>query len=189
MFWNKKGDKASLPDLPPLKTGFAQPLSISDDEDDGIIEKHDLPSFPDSPIKQGFSQAAIKDAVTTQEIEEDSAGMNEEDEFQSTAPPLPLPRFKSAPLERSLPPPPEPEPAVFKKPIKGDVFVKIDKFHAARRALQAAQEKVDEIDHLLKKIRETRMREEQELTAWEKDITSVKTRVEDVSKNLFDKLT
>lgn len=192
MFWNKKEDRSSLPDLPPLKTGFAEPsesISIeeSDDVEDIDSERHNLPSFPDSPIKKGFSQSAIKDAVTTREIEE----KGDEEEKDNFSPMLPQ-GFKPEPRSftpRSITyPPEEKEGYSSKKQNRNDIFVKIDKFHTARRSLNMAQEKVEEIEHLLKKIRETRMREEQELTTWEKDITSAKEKIEDVSKNLFDKL-
>ena len=47
---------------------------------------------------------------------------------------------------------------------------------------------MEEIEELLHKIRETRMREEQELTAWEKEVAAVKSKVQEVSHNIFDKL-
>jgi len=74
------------------------------------------------------------------------------------------------------------------EPSKEDVYVKIDKFHSARKSLNLARTKLDEIDEVMRKIRETRMREEQELASWEKDIDSVKTKVEDVTKNIFEKV-
>ena len=75
------------------------------------------------------------------------------------------------------------------KPSKvEDVYIKIDKFHSARKSLNFARTKLDEIDEVMRKIRETRMREEQELASWKKDIDSVKTKVEDVTKNIFEKV-
>ena len=44
-----------------------------------------------------------------------------------------------------------------------DVYVKIDRFHSARKALNGAREKLKDIEEIMKKLRETRMREEQEL--------------------------
>ena len=77
MFWNKKEDKKSLPDLPPYRspgivikqsgranfmpTGEEQKDIFNEEEE---IQKHGLPSFPDSLNERGFSQAAIKDAVS-----------------------------------------------------------------------------------------------------------------------------
>jgi TFIIF-interacting CTD phosphatase-like protein len=69
-----------------------------------------------------------------------------------------------------------------------DVYVKLDKFHSARKALVHARDKLKELDELMKKIRDTRMREEQELASWEDEINSVKSKVEDVTRNIFEKI-
>ena len=69
-----------------------------------------------------------------------------------------------------------------------DVYVKIDKFHSARKALNKARDKLKEVDELMRKIRETKMREEQELDSWEEKISSIKSKVEDVTKNIFEKV-
>ena len=66
--------------------------------------------------------------------------------------------------------------------------MKIDKFYSAKRALEAAASKIDDIDALLQKIRETKMREEQELTSWEKEITTIKARIKDVTDTIFEKV-
>lgn len=68
-----------------------------------------------------------------------------------------------------------------------DVYIKIERFNSARKALNSAREKLREIEEVMRKIRETRMREEQELASWEKEIDSVKTKVEDVTKSIFEK--
>lgn len=77
----------------------------------------------------------------------------------------------------------------FKPAMKNsDVFVKIDKFHTARKSLTLAQQEIENVSDLLKKIRETKLREEQELSAWEKDIANAKSRVQEVSSNIFEKV-
>ena len=71
---------------------------------------------------------------------------------------------------------------------KSDVFVRIDKFHSARRALRGANNSLKEISELMKKIREVKLREEQELAAWERDVANVKARIRDVTENIFEKV-
>ena len=44
------------------------------------------------------------------------------------------------------------------------------------------------MDELLKKIREIKLREEQELTTWEKEINNAKSRIKDVHENIFEKI-
>lgn len=72
--------------------------------------------------------------------------------------------------------------------IESDVFVKLDRFHAAKKSIQATKEKLEEITSLLHKIRETTLREEAQITLWEKEILSVKARIKEVSENIFDRV-
>ena len=50
------------------------------------------------------------------------------------------------------------------------------------------EKKVTEIDELLRKIRETKLREEQELVGWEKELTSIKSNLQGVTENIFEKV-
>lgn len=152
MMWGKKKSK-ELPDLPPLPPQYG---SEGMDEE----ESSSLPSFPDSAMEKGFSQTAIKEAVS--EDEED------------------------------MPEPPETNMNIMeietKSEKKEDLFVKVDKFASARKSLETAQNKIDEMQELLKVIRETKMREEQELAYWEKELTSAKAHVQQVTENIFGKI-
>lgn len=69
-----------------------------------------------------------------------------------------------------------------------DVFVRIDKFHTARKSLGEIQNKLNDIDELIRRIRDTKMKEEQELAGWEKDLMQIKERVQTVSENIFEKV-
>ena len=68
-----------------------------------------------------------------------------------------------------------------------EVFIKLQKFTTAKKALIDVESKVDELEKMLKKIREVKMREEQELSAWEREISTIKARIETISENLLDK--
>ncbi len=54
--------------------------------------------------------------------------------------------------------------------------------------LKETQEKLNEIDSLLARMRDIKMREEQELAVWEKEISAAKARIQDVTSNIFDKV-
>ena len=173
MFWDKKESDKSLPDLPPLKTNIvtgpkfpAKPAIQPSPE-----EKYGLPSFPE-PMQKGFSQAAIKSAISTEEEIKGASETPKTMEMEEWTP-------------HKLPSPSEPAPAAL--PRKHEVFVKIDKFHSAKRSLEMAKEKLEDIDALLKKIRETKIKEEQELSSWEKELSSVKARIKHVTENIFEK--
>lgn len=202
MFWNKKETKNSLPDLPPISLPVTGMPSLEQKsafvEDSESSEKHLLPSFPDSPTDKEVSQTAIKEAVENVESKqpyESSQEMNipfysKENNFKTVETPnsstmlLPPPENTFTP-SKSVTKNFEQEPAERKNPA---IFVKIDKFNSAKRALSSAQEKLNEIEELLKRIREVKLREEQELSGWEKELSSIKIKVKEVTENIFESL-
>jgi hypothetical protein len=201
MFWNKKDSKDSLPDLPPMKAPLrpAFDLPSHPDEhpahemDDDMPEKHGLPAFPDSPTQRGFSQTAIKEAITQDQIPEEEpeqhfppaaaairtteldsmSAMPAPRKFTLEEPPMP-------PAERTFTPPRRPA----QKP--NETFVKIERFNSAHKSLTSIRKKIDELDSSLRKIREVKLREEQELSSWEKEVASLKSRLQEVNDSLFE---
>ncbi len=197
--FNKKNEDVRLPDLPgaPMKFGS---MSMDDDLDS---EGHVLPTFPDSPTHNKFSQAAIKDAVGESELEEvgNVGGKNiklvemdewrpeqlkyhedsDEDEEMEMSRPEPI---------RRIPPLHEPMQKMHRElpPKNTDIFVRLDKFHAAKKSLSEVKDKLAEIDDMIRKIRETKLREDQELSAWEHDMIHIKSRIQDVTENIFEKV-
>jgi len=207
MFGKKKEDDAGLPDLPALPL---HSFRMNDDEEDDFDnEKHALPTFPDSPSHNRFSQAAIKDAVAEEDEglpEIPAAGdaerskvveMEEWEPSEQRASPrdewqlqgVPTGRLNPVGIERQAPIVQRQAVRQFVKESDApDVFVKIDKFHSAKRALTDVREKLQDIDELIKKIRDTKMREEQELTFWERNVAQIKARIENVSESIFEKV-
>jgi len=230
MFWNKKENKSGLPDLPPLNIPVREKITEPDLDNEYESDNHEktdrniLPSFPDSPISKGFSQAAIKEAINEPENDDFN---NESDEKNTELPDLPelnepekiesfepKSRFKTIEVDESKketdmkpsiisPPPmlvethknqipkikmPELNPPPRTSERGSDIFVKIEKFRTARRSLSDIKSRLDEIDEMLKKIREIRMREDQELTAWEKEISTAKSQIENVTSSIFEKI-
>lgn len=207
MFWDKKNEKGKLPDLPPMTKESAPQIKVGSSGPTFIPQKptsQNLPSFPDSPSHNSFSQAAIKDAVNNEPEEGETINSNsgnfkatEMEEWTPSRMPdppkakampaepraVPMPQMKKAPVENDdeIPVPRKEAPAK-------DIFVKIEKFRSVRNKLDETKDKLEEVDDLLAKIRETRMREEQELTAWEKEIGNARARIQEVNSNIFEKL-
>src|SRR3989344_6121540 len=149
MFWDTKKKESSLPDLPRSPAAntlprFTNPLPTVEmhdelEEDDKV---HELPSFPDSPMQRGFSQAAIKEAVTNEEREEETSPPElrkaarldepEESNYKITEmeewSPKPIQAISSSPRGRES------------KPI----FVRVDKFQVARNSLENVKLKLGE---------------------------------------------
>jgi hypothetical protein len=146
-------------------------------------EKKGLPELP--PIRPSFRSL---EAEEEPEVVEKSGMSSFPEPKKEEIPNLP-PRFK-APKIREIEEIPMRRMTAEMRPATKteDVYVKIDKFHSGRKALNSARQKLQEIEEVMRKIRETRMREEQELASWEKDIDSVKTKVEDVTNNIFEKI-
>ena len=203
------------PTLINTKEGHDSSTHLNDEfDEEHFSEKHELPSFPDSLNDKGFSQAAIKDAIGSDSEEdfEKTFPKNVEKfktvEMEEWAPSIkggesdshrmvmeenpPIIKSTSARLEEP------PSLSAFNNAEKeifrgggvrnNDIFVKLDKFYSARKSLVDAQQKLEDIDALLRKIREIKMREEQELNSWEKEIMDIKTRINDVALNLFEKV-
>lgn len=199
MLFGKKEDKNKLPDLPSPRGNYGS-----------MQDSNSLPSFPDSPSHNRFSQAVIKDAVSTPDRQDiptvsnrprmvemkewspsqpsfdDEDEMDEEDMPMPDEPPARM-NFNDSRI--SQPPKPMTKPA--SRPqmqMNADVFVRIDKFNHAKKALTQAQESLEQIDELIKKIRETKLKEDQELSSWENDILHVKSRIKEVTETVFEKL-
>jgi len=168
--------------------GF-HPDNFSEEEEP---ESNSLPSFPDSPSHNSFSQAAIKDAVSDETVgqglpplpeSEQKVRITEMDEWNPQN--SPAEEMPESPIMRDV--------SAIRTVAKDfssapDVFVKIDKFHSAKKTLNEVKKKMGEVEELVKKIRETKMREEQELSSWEKDLEQVKSRLENVLGSIFEKV-
>ena len=179
MFWDKKDSK--LPDLPPSQTKPNFNNSVDDSE------PHELPSFPDSPTQKGFSQTAIKDAIEP-EHQNTQLSTKEMEEWS--------PKIPEAPAEENTISPPSFPKSSFEEHFTSsqntnsqkDIYVKLDKFTAAKKAISQIKQDLKDMDELLRRIRETKMREEQELSGWEKEIYSIKERIDKITENIFKKI-
>jgi hypothetical protein len=161
MFWNKKEDEKPLPDLPPSQTpttGFSLPNVPQ-------LAPSSVPTFPETPHqmheeREEFETISLKPVVETKVREMgETTGLPRQNQIPSAV-----------------------------KTKGEEVFVKLDKFQSARKALLTLQEQVQDIATTLKRVRETKVREEQELSSWEKEVSAAKAKVEEVNKTLFDKV-
>jgi hypothetical protein len=96
--------------------------------------------------------------------------------------------IKDAVAPARLPEFPSIEKHISHPQIESEVFVKIDKFHAAKKSIEATKNKLEEISTLLQKIRETTLREEAQIAIWEREVMAIKARIKEVSENIFDRV-
>ena len=88
----------------------------------------------------------------------------------------------------------EPEPEPINRPRKTTtkpsepIYIRLDKFETTVETFEEIKNKIIEIEELLQKTKEIKQKEEQELTEWEREIQMIKTRIETIDKNIFNKL-
>lgn len=77
------------------------------------------------------------------------------------------------------------------KPIKKEkypIYVKLDKFQESQETLHEIKEKLRELEHTLENIKEIKEREEKELEEWEREIQIIKSRLESIDSNIFNRV-
>ncbi len=68
------------------------------------------------------------------------------------------------------------------------VYIRLDKFHTTKQALDEVKAKVSEIEKTILKIKEVREKEVKDLEEWERETQIIKTRLDSIDSNLFDKI-
>lgn len=196
----KKEDRIlELPQLPPLpempikeiyeKRGFETNLPAKEETQ----KKFSLPSFPDSKFGQRINQEAIKEAISerkeeirfdpqktrTQEISETKQKMqpsmfNTQETKKSTMEMSDWNEVKPKP-EFSMPRMKKSEP----------LFIKLEKYENVISTFNEIKLRMAEIESLLKNIKEIKMKEERELDDWEREIHTIKARLEQIDQEIF----
>lgn len=193
MFGKKKDSDGELPDLP-----MPGPASMRDYQRSMLPpiespqeEVHGLPSFPDSLMNKGFSQSMIKSAV-----EDEDKNLPELPEWN--AEPIQMKPMRTMELDEwspkasSIPQRPTMADALrmtapnSQVSDKRPLFVKLEKFKEARDSLLKISEKLDQMDELLRMIKDLKAKEDEEITSWEKDIESIKARILFINKEIFE---
>ena len=212
MFRNKNKGVTGLPDLPkspraiPSMKDYDRSIPSYPEDEESDKEIHSLPSFPDSPMRKGFSQSAIKAAVSPEEQEKylpheahSAPAFPEEAEEPIGSPPS----HKTIEMEEWKPSNPEPAPlpsspgfSSIATPIPTSVptrldgnkpvFIKLEKFKDARESLDKVKISLNEVEDLLRQTREIKIREDHELAAWEKEMENIKARINSVNQQIFE---
>lgn len=186
MFWEKKRKSEGLPELPPAPMSRIQlppinPIISENSEIDEInsINPEGLPILPgmeNQPMMK-FNERPEKISSLPQ-MREKMPRLVEIEESE-----VPGQNFSSL---REMPR--EEEKAPFhNKDNKHSIFVKIDKFKTARGSLGNVEEKLEEMNELFKKLREIKVKEDNEIDYIEKELQSLKNRIRAVTEEIFDK--
>lgn len=66
------------------------------------------------------------------------------------------------------------------------LFVKIDKYKAAIKALDDIKQKISEAENTLTRLNAIKIRETDEITHWEEEIRNIREKLMAIDKNLFE---
>jgi hypothetical protein len=172
----------------------------------------DLPSFPVNPQTTNLNQEIVKSAVSdlpsgeNEDATKALEGLHVE-EVGGGAPMLP-----SIPVSSGIPEPPKkisikdmkpsielplPKKAIeiptnyeeksLTKSIE-PIFVRIDKFQSAQKDFDVIKDKIKEIESVIRKIKDVKSKEEQELNEWSEEIDKLKSRLAEIDSNVFSQM-
>jgi hypothetical protein len=68
------------------------------------------------------------------------------------------------------------------------IYVRLDKFEETIEIFEEIKNKIKDMEEVLQKTKEIKQKEEDELIEWEREIQIIKTRIDSIDKNIFNKL-
>lgn len=186
--------KKELPELPSFPSSSKNEVlnqqmvksavsDTTDQEEQKEPEMRELEplTFPSAPT-QDHDRFKPSSQVQT----ENSSPIPEAPSIQASSPILEMPK----PQENPIPPIPSQLPASEKTIQKQDdlIFVRIDKFQSAQKNFLEIKDKVSEIESVINKIKEVKIKEEEELRGWTEDIEKLKARLSEIDNDIFNRL-
>jgi hypothetical protein len=137
-------------------------------------EKKEMPQFPRLPEKPSLPEYKQQIAIP--------------EPFKLDLPDLEPEEF-NMPIRRPQMPRPMPQQEMPRMPTNSGsqpLFVKIDKYKAAVKALNEIKEKLSEAEDTLAKLNAIKLRETDEISRWETEISGIKEKLMAIDKNLFE---
>jgi predicted nucleic acid-binding Zn-ribbon protein len=68
--------------------------------------------------------------------------------------------------------------------MKSSVFVRIDRYREVHDVISQVKSKVDEAQQVLKKVKELKTQEDDEISSWNDELESVERKVSEISEAL-----
>jgi len=165
--------------LPQEDTQIPRPLSGFDPSKD--IHQQEIKHALNEP-KGGMQKSMFANDTPDELLP--SPGVREIPSMEQRAPPKPL-NLGTPPTMPSMP-----QQGYQKLPSKKaePIYIRLDKFETTLEAFDAIRTKINEIEDLLKKTKEIRAKEEKELEEWERELEVIKSRIDYIDRNIFNKL-
>ena len=161
-----------IPKLPKAPSLFDLPTI---DDKRGIIPE--LPSFPSkNDIQERFNQQMVKSAIN------ESPGEKEVDDYTPGIP------SKEEVVSHEEYEEKHHYPVEQKKPItqnKETIYIKIDKFNSAQKAILDIQSKVSELSKAIDELKKAKTKEIEELNGWDEEMKNINLRLSRIDKGIF----
>lgn len=143
-----------------------------------------LPSFPISNIGKTLSQTTIKEAVTRPDAEltDSKKPMTKEIEGMQLSQFMPSKEKNSFEMSDWG----QPHQTRIKK--TEPLFIQLDKFENTIATFNQIKLQINEIESVLRMIKDSKSKEEEKLAQWEKEIMNMKTRLEQIDQEIFSNL-
>ena len=170
--------KEEIPKIPPAPALATFPTKVSEKKD-----LPELPSFPPNSNNENLNQEMVKSAV----IETDSPGEEEE----SLEEDKPLPAEENLILTSNEIESPTLPSVPISSPVKKEVasiFVRVDKFQSAQKHFEEIKSKVKEIESTLGKIKDVKLKEDEELASWSTEIEKLKLKLSEIDSDIFSQI-
>jgi len=152
-------------------------------------ESSPLPAFPESNIGEQMNQNTIKDAVTepirAPQKTPLTKGKNtieitgEEPQYQQNVPMM-------QEIKKSVTTPIKPTHRTTAR--KEPLFIQLDKFENTIASFNQIKLQISEIETLLKSIKETRAKEQEDLNNWEEQIEQIRMRLDKIDQEIFSQI-
>jgi len=108
---------------------------------------------------------------------------------------LPEPPVRSAPLVNPFVQQAEPAPQVLpqeekvvKKDASESIFVRIDKFNSAKRDVEEIERDLKQINQVIEKITDIKLKEDEEITEINKTLEEIKNRINRIELDVFNRI-
>ena len=177
---DKKEDLKNFSSLPKIQ-GVPKLPELPKMEND-LENLPKLPSYPSDPLGKKFSDGAIKNIVSGEEIGDEEVFDTDESFPDNEGMPMQKPLMR---LTKEI----DSENFSTQRTNEaGPVFVRIDKFEESLEIFEKARKKLEDIEKFLNEIKQIREREESELRDWENEMRMIKSQFEIINKSLFSKI-
>ncbi len=198
LFNKKEQHIPRLPDLPTLpkipqapsmdKQNFSPKFLPDIDMPSQNI--HELPSFPTDNFSEKFSQNSIKSAIEGENELNLSKEEMLEEEINELDDPFMAPQKIKNFSQKEFKPSQEfiTTKETTHSEINEPVFVRIDKFEESLKIFKRTKNKLSEIEDLLKKTKEIKSKEDEELSLWENELRKLQEQIGKVDKDIFSKV-